>query len=190
MADWSLIRTTLGTWVTTVTGLTTYWRRRPRPAHFGDAYALLDIVGRRTVGNDEVIQEYDATAAAGSQIRRYQVGQRQFTLPIQIRTSRQADDNDALEYTSLIRDQVYLPETSDDEFRAADIAIARILSEVEIDARLDNRDLSVAQIDLLMNAANLTEGIATGWIETLDDFEFYDVENPAPPLWTGDIDVG
>jgi hypothetical protein len=75
-------------------------------------------------------------------------------------------------------------------FKDADIAFARVLSEVDFDQRLDNRDLSIAQIDLAFNATAITEDTATGWIETLDDFEFYDVDNPAPPLWTGDVEVG
>ena len=190
MADWSAIETALETWVLAVSGLTTYWRRRPRVAHFGDAYALLDITGRRTVGNDELVTEYDATLPAGTEIRRYQVGQRQFTFSVQARTSRQTVDNDARHYTSLIRDRVCLAEISDSAFKAADIAFARVLSEMDTRQKLDNREMSIAQIDLLMNAGSLAEDTRTGWIETLEDFEFQDVENPAPPLWKGDIDVG
>jgi len=189
MADWSVIRAVLKAWVTSITGLTPYWSNRPKPRHFGDAYALLGITGRRTVGNDAVISEYDATQAAGSQIRRYQAGSRQFTFWTQVRTSRQSDDNDAMHYTSMIANSTCLPALTESKFKGADISFARILGETDLDARIDNRDMSVAQIDLLINASNIQEDTATGWIKTLKDFEFYDVDNPAPPLWTGDIDV-
>ncbi len=189
MADWSAIRIALETWIGTVTGLTCYWQKRPKPAHFGDAYAMLSASKPRTLGNDEIITDYDDTQPAGEEIRIYQSGQRQFVFGVQVRTSRQSDDVDALHYTSLIRDRCCLP-TADVAFLAADIAFARIIGEADLDVRLDNRDMSVAQLDLMMNAYSLTEGTATGWIETLDDFEFYDVDTPVPVIWTGDIDVG
>ena len=178
------------TWVNDITGLSCYWGKRPRPNHFGDAYAVLWIGSRRSVGNDDLITEYDDTAAAGSEIRTYQAGQRQFTFQIQVRTSRQSDDTDAMHYTSLLRDSVCLPEKSEAVFEEAGIAFARVLSETDVGELLDNRDLSVAQLDLLFNATAITEDTATGYIELLEDFDFYDVDSPAPPLWTGDIEVG
>jgi hypothetical protein len=190
MADWSTIRTALSGWVTSITGLTTYWARRPRPKHFGDTYAILDLTGHSSVGNDIVETEYDDTRPAGSQIRRYQSGQRQFTLGVQVRSFRTADDVDALHYTSLLRDSVVLPEKSHAVFNGAEVAFAKVLSETPFDIQLDNRDLSVSQIDLRFNATSLVEDTPTGWIETLEDFELYDPESPVPPLWTGDIEVG
>lgn len=189
MADWSLIRTTLATWVTDITGLTCYWRRRPRGPHFGEAYALLDIAGRRTVGRDQIETEYDVTGAAGEEIRQYQVGQRQFTFNIQVRCRQASDDVDALNYTSLIRDSVNLIRKTKEVFDDADIAFARILAETDLSYELDGRESSVAQIDLLLNAAALTEDDPTGYIETLEDVYVYDPENTAVPLWQGDIEA-
>lgn len=189
MSDWSLIRTTLSTWATAVTGLPCYWKRRPRPAYFGDSHIILDIIGRRTVGNDEVLTEYDDTAAAGSEIRRYQAGARQFTLTIRVNCQRTSDDVDALHYTSLIRDSVCLPETTEAAWKAAGVAFAMVLSEVEIDLVADDREQSIAQIDLLVNSTAIAEDVPTGYIELLDDFELYDPDNPVPPLWTGDVEV-
>lgn len=190
MADWSVIRSALGTWAATVTGLTCYWSHRPRPAHFGDAYAILTISGRRTKGNDEILTEWDRTQPAGSDIRRWQAGQRQFVLGVQVRTSRQSDDTDAMHYTSLIRDSVCLPETSEAAFYAADIAFVRILAETDLDYKIDNREMSICQMDLLFNASSIREDQPTTWIEELDAFEFYDAETPATVWWTGDIEVG
>jgi len=192
VADWSDIRSTLASWVSGITGLTCYWHRRPRPAHFGDNYAILDLTGRRTVGNDEIVTEYDDTQPAGREIRRYQIGQRQFTFPIQIRCQRTSDDVDAMHYTSLIRDAVCLPDTTEAALKTADISFARVLAETDLDYLLDNRNLTVAQLDLLLNASSIREDIPTGWVETLDDFKFYDVVDPDVPvlIWTGDIDVG
>jgi hypothetical protein len=150
---------------------------------------LLDITGRRSVGNDQIIAEYDAGEPAGSQIRRYQIGSRVFTLSIQVRSSLTADDQDALHFTSLLRDSASLPELSSNVFEGAEIAFARVLSEVDIPYELDGRQMSIAQLDMMFNASSLVEDTATGWIETLDDFEFRDADNPVPPLWTGDIEV-
>ena len=190
MANWSLIRSTIGTWIANRTGLPVHWNKRPRGWFAEDAgYVILRIIGRRSVGLDQVTYTYDATAAAGSEIQYSQNGTRQFTLQVQVRTMLQSDDEDALHYTSLIRDSISLPQLSTSVLAAAEIDFANILGEVEIEETLDGRELSIVTLDILFNAYSSTDDTATGYIEEINDMEFYDVDNPTPPLWTGDIDV-
>jgi len=190
MADWTQIRTALGAWVASVTGLPVYWQRRPRGwAATDTGYVLLDLAGRRTVGMDEVSLEYDATAAPGAEIRQYQGGQRQFTLVAQVRTWRSTTGYDALHYTSLIRDRLCLPSTAA-AFAVAEVAYARILSDVgPLSYEQDGREMDVADIQIRFNAASLVEDRPTGYVELLQDLELYEVDNPVPPIWRGDIEV-
>jgi hypothetical protein len=188
MADWSLIESTLEAWVLDVTGLPTYWRGRPgAPSFSNNGYALLQITGRRTRGIDEVQTEYDNTQAAGEEIRSWQSGQRIFTFTVQIRTQRQAVDVDAKNYTSLLRDSTRLPQKTVAPLAAASIAIASVIAETDISDTLDDRDLSIAQIDIRMNAGALTEDTKTGYIETIKDATFEAPEGT--PRWTGDFEL-
>jgi len=186
MADWSLIESTLEAWVLDVTGLPTYWRGRPRaPSFLNAGYALLDITGRRTVGVDDVVVEYDATQSAGQEIRGYQSGQRVFTFSVQIRTQRQSVDNDAKNYTSLIHDSLRLPIKTVAPLAAASIAVASVLSDTDISQTLDGRDLSIAQIDIRMNAGSQTEDTPTGYIARVKNAAIEIPEGTS--RWSGDL---
>ncbi len=190
MADWSLIRSTLEGWVEGVTGLEAVWRGQAVPPVFADAYIILHIEGRRTVGNDDIVVEYDPAQPIGQEMRTYQAGARQFTLSCQVRSSRASDDFDALNYTSLIRDAVCLPQRTRDVWDRADVAFCQVLSEADVSYILDARDMSIAQIDLLVNATSLVEDTKIGYVELLDDLKFQnELTTPPTTIWTGDIEV-
>jgi len=120
---------------------------------------------------DEVAVEYDDTQPAGQEIRGYQQGQRTFTFAVQIRTQRQSVDVDAKHYTSLIHDSLRLPQRTVAPLAAADIAIASVIADVDLDDTLDGRDLSIAQIDIRMNAKARTEDTPVGYISRIKDAE-------------------
>ena len=188
MADWSTIETTLEAWVLSITGLPTYWRGRPRASEFSNTgYALLSISARRTLGVDQVDREYDVTQPAGEEIRTYQSGQRVFTFAVQIRTQRQTVDVDAKHYTSLIHDSLRMPTKTVAALAVADIAVATVLADTDIDQGLDGRDLSIAQIDIRMNAKSITEDTPVGYIETIRGAVLEIPEGT--PVWTGDFDL-
>jgi len=189
MADWSLIETTLETWVQDITGLPTAWRERPvAPTYASAGYAYLSISSIRTRGVDEIHTEYDSGEAAGEEIRSWQRGQRTFTFGIQFRISRQSVDYDAKHYTSLIHNSLRLPVATVQPLYAADISIATVLSTTDISEMVDRRDLSVAQIDLRMNAQSVTEDTPTGYIETITGAIMEDGD--ANEIWSGDIEIG
>lgn len=186
MADWSAIRSAIETWVASITGLPVYWRRRPRGwVSEEGGYVLLDTMSHVTRGTDQVVLEYDAAAATGSEYTHYQLGQRTFVLEIQVRTWRTSDDVDSLHYTSLVRDSLRLPSTAA-AFAAVDVAIARAASEIRIDDTQDDRQMSVSQLDILINAISSRADTPTGYIETVEG----DLEVPeGSSAWTGDFEV-
>lgn len=181
-----MIRTALEGWVVTVTGLPTSWRHRPAARSFSDAHAVLDITGRRSKGlRDDLV--YDDLGAVGAEIRYSTAGHRVFTFGVQIRSMRTADDLDALYYTSLIRDSLRLPQISTAVFAAANIAVNRVLSEIEIEETQDGRSRSVAQIDIAFNATAAVDDTPTTYISTATDAT---LETPeGTPVWSGDLEV-
>lgn len=189
MADWSLIETTLETWVENITGLPTYWRSRPSAPTYSDSgYVLLSISAIVTQGFDEVYTEYDDGAAAGSEVRSWQRGHRTFTLAAQVRAHRQAVDNDAKHYTSLLRDSIRMPVKTVDLLYEADIAVAKILAETVIDEDVTGREMSVAQLDIRINAKSVTEDTSVGYIATITGAVAED-EN-GNDYWSGNIAIG
>ena len=188
MADWATIEAALSGWVESITGLRAFWRGRPFSAPWTDGFAVLSISGRRHLGNDEIVYEYDSTADPGEEIIVTQEGQRQFTLSIMFRLQTQATGNDAKVYSQMIRDSVALPTRSRLVFEAAGIDFAYVISETDIEALIDGREMSITQIDLRFNYAAQTADTPTGYIATLEDFE---LQSPAGvTLFTGDIEVG
>jgi len=188
MADWSVIRSTLATWVGDITGLPVHWRRRPNSFSFSSAHVVLDIIGRRSKGlRDDLSYVYDDTEPAGERIVYSSTGHRVFTLSVQVRSQRTADDLDALHYTSLIRDSIRLPQRSHDVFAAADIAFNTVLSETEIADTIDGRDESIAVIDISFNATASAVDTGATFIEKAKNAELQIPEGTT--VWTGDLDV-
>ena len=186
MADWSTIEAALEDWVGGITGLPVYWRHRPFAASFNnDGLALLSIISRKSLGHEDLTYT-DTGTTPGEEIVYYQSGQRQFTLRVQIRTHRQTVGKDAKQYTSEIRDRLALPATTTAPWSEAGIAFARVLSEIGFDSRLDGRELSVANLDILVNASALAEDAPIGYIETVHDA---DLELDSTVRWTGDLEV-
>ena len=74
-------------------------------------------------------------------------------------------------------------------FRAAGIAFARIMADVSPGTyELDGREVDISEIQLRFNATAEVEDTATGYVESITDFELQDTDNPTPPIWEGDID--
>lgn len=189
MADWSLIETTLETWVGNITGLPTYWRKRPAAPTFSNSgYALLSISARKTLGIDEVYTEYDSGEAAGEEYRSWQRGHRTFTFAIQIRTHDQTVDTDAKNYTALLHDSLRLPVNTIEVLSAAGISIARVIADTDIDELIADREMSIAQIDILMNAISEVEDTPVGYVATLKGMIAQDDDENE--LWTGDMTIG
>lgn len=189
MADWSVIETTLETWVGNITGLPTYWRTRPAAPTYADTgYVLLSISGIRTLGLDEVYSEYDSGADAGEEYESWQRGQRVFTLEAQVRCQRTTVDYDAKNYTSLLRDSLRLPVKTIEVINAADIAIDQVLTEVDITELVNSRDMSVAQIDIRFNTKSVTADTPVGYIATITGAAAKDEDGNT--LWTGDLVIG
>lgn len=172
MADWSLIEMTLGSWVTSITGLPVEWQDRPQNPNFNNAgFCLLSITSIKGVGMDSIVTSYDDEADAGEEMITTQDGARTFVFGVQIRTYDQRVDHDAKHYSSLLRDSAFLPVKTDAVLAAADIAIARVVGDTYIGTTQDQRAMSVHQLDFLLNAISSVSDTPTGYISEVKDAE-------------------
>jgi len=153
--------------------------------------AELFFTSPRPVGRDQVIHEEDLTQPQGSEITHYQRGQRQIMWEIKITTHRQSDDLDALHYVNLITDRILLT-AAKAAFEDAEMAFARIMATVDLSAIVASRDMSVFQMDILLNANSLTADTPIGYIETVEgDTEFTDASgSPVDPSGPFTMTVG
>jgi len=166
--NWSVIRPALKAWVESITGLSAKWRRASKGWAPKEGYCLLDITGMGGVGSDEVVDEYDEDAEAGSEIRTYQTGQRQFTFNVQVRTWSTTDGLDSKHYASLIMNSTDLPRKSSEVFAAAGIGFAGIAGTVgPLPFEQDGRPMDVSDIQLRFNGSESTEDEPTTYIETI-----------------------
>lgn len=183
-------RAALAEWIEARTDLPVHVERRPRgwPSQDG-GYVILALRERSNVGVDMITSSYDDSAPDGEEIEVAQEGARTLTARIQVRTFRQSDGRDAAHYAAILRNSACLPQLSRSVFGPAGIEYAAVIGEVDVDAELDGRDVSVAQLDLLFNATSSVSDEPTGYVEHLEGFELYDVDSPSPPMWEGDIDL-
>jgi len=143
-----------------------------------------------TNGRDVRIYEHDATGAAGEELRHYQMGQRQLTLDLQVRSHRGSGAYDAGEYTRRIRDRMLL-----DDGRAllaaAGVSIATVADDRDITELSDQTEFTVAQLDIRLNSSALEEGAPTTFIETAEvETEFRLADGSlASEQFSGDIEV-
>ena len=161
----AVIRAALATAITGMTGIAAasiFWARRPQGRH-APQYAVLRLRSPVAHGRDEVVYREPGGAPVGSELVPHQVGLRGFVWQIQIHSHDATDALDALAYCEAIRDRLLLPEYTD-AFTAADIAVADVAALLEIDRDQDKREMSVAQIDVRMNATSDVAGTAIGYV--------------------------
>ena len=194
----STIQTQLAAWVTAITasqigagdGLPAYWQRAP--AGRRGTHALLwlgPIVG---VGGDDLDYEVDLLADPGEEITHYQMGQRQFTLQVQIWSYSSNPSKNAREYVRRIRDRLWLDDW-DSMLATAEIGVQGVNPEIDLSGNIGHgRETSAAQLDIVFNACTNEAGAAIGYIATVEfetNFTLPD-GSPASGQFSGDIEVG
>jgi hypothetical protein len=187
----SLIQTTLASWVASITSLPVYWRHTAVSSTWEENHVLCYIANVRSVPGESLLRTYNALAGAGEEIEYSVEGQRQFNLEIQCYSFSQIAGENAAHYTNLIRDRLRFP-SAQIAFKVADIAFARILGSGYIAALQDMRDVSVSNLELLMNASFSADDTPIGYIETIKaTSNFLGPDgNPVSEQFDGDIVVG
>ncbi len=184
--DQSLIETTLEAWVRGITGLPARWAGRPvKPSMSSAGYLVLSIDSIVVRGLPTLTERWDSVA---DKVIYTQEQSLTFTFGVQVRAQRQGVDHNARHFSSLIRDRLFLRQTTGEALDAAGIAVARILGDTPVSTEIDGRTMSVHQLDIRMNATSSVDDLPVETIRSLVDVE---AEIPTGnTVWTGDIPVG
>lgn len=138
------------------------WTNQKRP--FGDVAIQAEILLSLNRGKLVDWGFTDTYNAGTNQIDRKLNGQREFVLSVQVRSFNQAEANWAFEYAERIRTRIERQDIYD-ALLAANIVFVEDLGIVSADAVIDDRECSVANLDLRMRCAFEDSSIALDWIE-------------------------
>ena len=166
--DPALVRGALEAVVTATTGIlaeSLFWVRRPRGMQ-NPQYAILKLTGFSSRGRDEIFYDHDAARPVGAELIPHQVGLRDVVWQVQVWSHNATDVADALSLVMALRDRIHLDEYRD-ALQAVDIGIADVASMVDLgDQKQDHREMSVAQLDVRLNAKTDETGTALGYVDT------------------------
>ena len=161
------IRAALGGLVTSTTGIpadSVYWAHRPR-GWTGERYAVCYLTAVAAQGRDAVTYAYDATAPRGAELTPTARGLRTATWTVQVTSHDATDAADALLAITSLRDRLHLDEVRD-ALAAVGVGVGQVLALRDLETRQDGRELSVAQVEVLLNATSEATGTALGYVET------------------------
>ena len=165
-------------------GFEARWKEGPRafiqPEQKADV--LLKVTSVVGIGEDET--RYSETAGV---VTASQVGQRQFTLQVQVIVPEHTDDQWAMAVTERIRTRIGRPRIID-RLLAVDVDVRRVLNAVKVSFPDRGRVVSAANVDVIMGAVvNDDDPIPVNWIQYVvatGHLKNADgVELPAPPNW-------
>jgi hypothetical protein len=160
------IRTALATLIATycqVAAAHVYWRGRPR-GWTGKEYAVLNTASIRSSGRDEVVWVHDPLAAPGSELTPHAVGQRATIWTVQIWSHSAANALAAVDRLTVLRDALELPVVVD-ALRAVGLGVDSAAPIHDISDLQDDRELSVAQLDIRLWSTSDKAGSAIGYAE-------------------------
>lgn len=163
------IRTAIAAWVATATGIpaaSVFWNGRPR-GWTGPQYAVLRLSSTQEWGSDEVWWNYSIARPLGAELVPHQRGLRTLVCQVQIWSHNSTDALDALALCESVRDRIRLPATTD-ILSAAGLGFLRTEMLRDLSEIQDDREMSVAQIDVRLSATADTAGAAIGYVQQWD----------------------
>ena len=154
--NWTDIRPALKTLIESLSGLVTVWEDEPRPFTPPDAQAicLLQTIGIGGQGRDECRTIQDLTQPKGQEMSDEWRGNRRFRLTVKVESLIQTDAGFAYEYLERVRDK--LPrESTRRSLHAVNCAVEQIEQTQDLTGALDDRNRSIAALDIMMAARNV-----------------------------------
>jgi len=163
----AVVRAALEGIITAATGIpaeSIYWSARPR-GWIDPPYVVARLRSYADQGWDAIDFQYDNTRPLGEELEPHAKGLRSVTWEVQLWSSSATDAGDALALATALRDRLSLPAYTA-ALKAAEIAYAGTAALVELDRLQDDRELSVAQLDVYLNATSDVAGARLGYVET------------------------
>lgn len=160
------IRPALAAIVASTTGIpaaSVFWGTRPR-GWTGPIYAVLRLESVVAVGRDSVRYDYDVARPLGAEIVPTADGIRSATWIVQVWSHSALDASDALQAVLALRDRLHM-DTVRDALQAVHVGIGAVLGSRNLDVTQDGREMSVAQIDIGINATSTATDTPIGYVE-------------------------
>lgn len=168
--NWSAFCTAIAAFVAAATGRPAVWAFEARQM-FDGPHMVLQVIGEKVFGRDERHQGYDAGEDI---IKRHTEGQRGVTVSVQCRSRDQRPGYDSKHYVSLVAAALGL-ESTIATLAEADISIIRVGNVTSFSTTVNNRDETIANVDVEFGAvARVTDA-------DVDFFETFEVEQAANP---------
>jgi hypothetical protein len=161
--NWELIQDTLHDWAAAQLGISVIWADQdmPRPAF---PYATLKIIADGGVGVDEV--RYDDPGGASS-LNQFVVGQRQFTLSVQVYSRSKWPTQNAKFYLSKLRNALRKP-TALALLAPADVKVIGPEQSQDLSGVGDGAMESRASLDIRMAASTKTADGTESYIRKVE----------------------
>lgn len=170
--NWEIIRPGIVDLLATITGLQTVYEEDPRPMVDPRKLAIVLFKFRpvRAVGStDSREEEYDANRPQGSEFQEVVQGARAVTLSIKVESFPQTPRDFALNMAERLRDSFSFTSTRK-ALLELELALVKCQPVQDLDRNEDGHRLSVAVLDVLLNAhvRRVDEANRYGWIETVE----------------------
>jgi hypothetical protein len=167
--NWGTIRPGLKALITSLSGgLEAFWVDEPRGFTDPSTQAILTLTIKSvtTIGWDEMSQLQDLTKPTGHELQDEWRGNRRFTLSIKAESEIQTDTGSAYQYLENVRDRLNF-RGSCETLRGLDCVVVNLIPTEDLTAALDDRNRSIAVLDVIMNARVLfLDPAEYGYIET------------------------
>lgn len=165
--NWGVVRPVLKEQVKGIVGLETVWEDEPRPYN-PEALCIIAITAVVGQGWDECRTEQDLNQPKGLEMQDNWIGNRFFTLTVKVESLVQTDTGSAYQYLETVRDKFYFRGVSA-ALRAVNCAVTDLLPTVDLTAALDDRNRSIAALDVRFAARTAIQDPARyPYVETWD----------------------
>lgn len=152
--NWSTTKSGLSSLITTITGLPTAWSGTSQSNNwFGKSHCLLSLSSPQTVGVDEVVYSDVTDPDPGQELLPTVIGRRTYTFRVRVEVDDQRAANDAQYYTEILRTAMRAPSVGQ-TLLGLELGFAGVLGETTVPLFFERRNISVAEIDIRLNAAS------------------------------------
>lgn len=149
-----------------LSGFPTVWENEPRPYNPG-ALTILNYTAIASVGIDEGVTTQDLNQPQGQELADEYRGVRQVTLTVKIEALDQTDAGNAYQALERVREQLPFRGTGE-ALRAVNCALSRVMSTEDLTEALDDRQESIAALDLILTVRTSTpDPTRYGYIATV-----------------------
>jgi hypothetical protein len=170
--DFSTIRPAIKALISSLSGLNAEWEESQRPFLDPATMAIVLLKARPVASKgtrDSVVEEFDATRPQGEEFQEVTLGSRTLVVSVKVESWDQRDAFVAHGYAERVRNRLSWA-SSRAALREVNVSLAKCQTIQDLDRTEDNRRISVAVLDLLLNVHVREVDTANryGYIQTVE----------------------